>query len=83
VFFAAEETAGALDGFAARNVHAAMCTGNHGFTPERRRGSAALAHDTTEHEVHDGYSDDEKKELAHAAMAARVAAATRRHYTGR
>jgi hypothetical protein len=68
VFFAAEETAGGLERFAAWNVDPAMRASNHRLHRGWRRVLPALASKTGQHEVNDDYCDDEKEELAHAAM---------------
>ena len=78
MFFAAEEAAGGPKRFAARNVDPAMRARNHRLDRGRRRALPALARKTGQHEVHDGYCDDEKEELAHAAMAACLRRGTRR-----
>lgn len=60
MFFAAKETAGALQRFAAGNVNPALRTGNHRFAQGRGGGPAALACEAAQEEVDDGYGDDEK-----------------------
>ena len=84
MLFAAEEAAGGSKRFAARDVDPAMRARNHRLDRGRRRTLPALACKTGQHEVNDDYCDDEKEELAHAAMACLPAPrlATRRHYTG-
>jgi hypothetical protein len=74
VLFAAEETAGGLERFAARNVDPAMSASNHRLDRGRCGALSALACKTGQHEVHDDYCDEEKEELAHAEMAACIAA---------
>jgi hypothetical protein len=60
VFFAAEETTGGLERFAARNVDPAMSASNHRLDRGRRGPLPALACKTRQHEVNDDYCDDEK-----------------------
>src|SRR5207249_1084581 len=57
---------------------------NHRLGRGRCGALPALAGKTGQHEVNDDDCDDEKEELAHAAMAGGLAPrlATRRHYTG-
>jgi hypothetical protein len=74
VLFAAEETAGGLERFAARNVDPAMGARNHRLGRGRRGSLPALACKTGQHEVDDDYCDEEKEELAHTEMAACIAA---------
>ena len=88
MLFAAEETAGGLERFAARDVDPAMRASNHRLDRGRRGAMPALACKTGQHEVNDDYCDDEKEELAHAEMAACIAAGDeaslyRRGTTGR
>ena len=88
MFFAAEETAGGLKRFAARNVDPAMRASNHRLGRGGRGALPALACKTGQHEVNDDYCDEEKEELAHAEMAACIAAGDeaslyRRGTTGR
>ena len=74
MLFAAEETAGGLERFAARNVDPAMRARNHRLGRGPRGSLPALACETGQHEVDDDYCDEEKEELAHAEMAACIAA---------
>ena len=78
MLFAAEEAAGGPKRFAARNVDSAMRARNHGLDRGRRRTLLALARKTGQHEVSDDYCDDEKEELAHAAMAGCLRRGSRR-----
>ena len=74
MLFAAEETAGGLERFAARNVDPAMRASDHRLGRGRRGALPALACKAGQHEVNDDYCDEEKEELAHAEMAACIAA---------
>ena len=78
MLFAAEEAAGGPKRFAAWNVDPAMCARNHRLDRGRRGALPALADKTGNHEVNDDYCDDEKEDLAHAAMAGRLRRGTRR-----
>ena len=60
MFFAAEETTGGPERFAARNVDPAMRARNHRLDRGRRGALPALACETSQHEVNDDYCDDEK-----------------------
>jgi len=51
---------------------------NHRLDRGRRGRLSALAGKTGQHEVSDDYCDDEKEELAHAAMAGDLRRGTRR-----
>ena len=69
MLFAAEEAAGGSKGLAARDIDPAMRARNHRLGRGRCGALPALAGKTGQHEVNDDYCDDEKEELAHAAMA--------------
>ena len=73
MLFAAEKAAGSCERFAAREIDSAMRAGDHRLNRGLRRAFAALPGNTGQQEVHDDCRDDEKEELAHAAMAACVA----------
>jgi len=60
MFLAAKETAGALQRFAAGDIHAAVRAGNHRFAGGRSGGAGALARKPGHKEVDDRYRDDEK-----------------------
>ena len=78
MFFAAEETTGGPERFAARNVDPATRASNHRLDRGRRGALPTLACKTGQHEVHDDYCDEEKEELAHAEMAACLCRGSRR-----
>jgi len=60
MFFAAKETAVALQRFAAGNVDPATRAGDHRFAQGWNGGLAALAREAAHEEIDDGYGDDEK-----------------------
>jgi len=78
VLFAAEEAAGGSKRFAARDIDPAMRARNHRLDRGRLGALPALARKTGQHEVGYDYCDDEKEELAHAAMAGGLRRGTRR-----